>query len=286
MIGEDIRLHLELEKKPGLVSADPGQIDQVLMNLAVNARDAMPRGGTISLRTANVDLERDYQEGASAIPPGNYVMLSVSDTGSGMDAQTRARVFEPFFTTKALGKGTGLGLSTVYGIVKRSEGFICVYSEPGLGTTFKVYLPRVLDSKEAAIHETATESLAGSETILLVEDDENVRLTTSTMLEKNGYRVLTAGSAEVAIELARQADNTIDIVLTDVVMPTMSGAEMLPLLRSFRPGLKAIFMSGYAGEHISERGLNLGHVLLEKPFSKVQLLRKVRRVLSSASVEE
>jgi PAS domain S-box-containing protein len=279
MIGEDIELRISLEKSLVNIQADPAQIDQIVMNLAVNARDAMQQGGIITLRTANVTLDRTYQETHRSIPPGNYVMLSVSDTGSGMDPQTRARVFEPFFTTKAPGKGTGLGLSTVYGIVAKSGGHIWVYSEPDHGTTFKIYFPQVTDAIEPSSQETNAESLKGSETILLVEDDEAVRLTTTAILEGAGYHVLTAGSALVAIELARMRDTKIDLVLTDVVMPMMSGAEMLPLLRAFRPGLKAIFMSGYAGEHIAARGLNVGDVLLEKPFSKNDLLQQIRKML-------
>jgi two-component system, cell cycle sensor histidine kinase and response regulator CckA len=279
MIGEDIELRISLEEKPGKIKADSAQIDQIVMNLAVNARDAMQQGGIITLATANVTLDRAYQETHCSIPPGYYVMLSVSDTGSGMDPQTRARVFEPFFTTKAPGKGTGLGLSTVYGIVAKSGGHIWVYSEPGHGTTFKIYFPRVADTAEPSSRETTAESLTGSETILLVEDDEAVRVTTTAILEGAGYHVLTAGSALVAIELARMRDTTIDLVLTDVVMPVMSGVEMLPLLRAFRPGLKAIFMSGYAGEHIAARGLNVGDLLLEKPFSKNDLLQMIRKTL-------
>jgi two-component system, cell cycle sensor histidine kinase and response regulator CckA len=284
MIGEDIELRISLEKSLVNIQADPAQIDQIVMNLAVNARDAMQQGGIITLRTANVTLDRTYQETHRSIPPGNYVMLSVSDTGSGMDPQTRARVFEPFFTTKAPGKGTGLGLSTVYGIVAKSGGHIWVYSEPDHGTTFKIYFPQVTDAIEPSSQETNAESLKGSETILLVEDDEAVRVTTTAVLEGAGYHVLTAGSALVAIELARMRDTTIDLVLTDVVMPIMSGAEMLPLLRAFRPGLKAIFMSGYAGEHIAARGLNVGDVLLEKPFSKNDLLQQIRKMISRPSV--
>ena len=280
MVGEDITLRLDLEKTLGKVEADSAQIDQILMNLAVNARDAMQQGGTISLRTTNVELDRSYQETHPSIPSGNYVMLSVGDTGCGMDPQTRARVFEPFFTTKAPGKGTGLGLSTVYGIVARSGGYIWVYSELGFGTTFKLYFPRVVDTIQPSIQEIDTEPRGGSETILLVEDDEGVRLTTTAILERAGYQVLTACSAEAAIDLARTGDTPIDIVLTDVVMPTMTGTEMLPLLRAFRPGLKAIFMSGYASEQITARGLSLGDVLLEKPFSKNDLLRKIREALS------
>lgn len=279
MVGEDVELRISLEKSLGKIEADPGQIDQIVMNLAVNARDAMQKGGIITLGTANVTLDSAYQETHRSIPPGNYVMLSVSDTGSGMDPQTRTRVFEPFFTTKAPGKGTGLGLSTVYGIVAKSGGHIWVYSELGHGTTFKIYFPRVADTAEPASQETNVESLTGSETILLVEDDEAVRVTTTAILEGAGYHVLTAGSALVAIELARMLDTSIDLVLTDVVMPMMSGAEMVPLLRAFRPGLKAIFMSGYAGEHIAARGLNVGDVLLEKPFSKNDLLLQIRRTL-------
>ncbi len=279
MIGEDIELRIALEETLGKIKADSAQIDQIVMNLAVNARDAMQQGGIMTLQTTNVTLDRAYQETHPSIPPGNYVMLSVSDTGSGMDPQTRARVFEPFFTTKAAGKGTGLGLSTVYGIVTKSGGHIWVYSEPGHGTTFKIYFPRVADTAEPSSQETRIEALTGSETILLVEDDEAVRVTTTAILEGAGYHVLTAGSALVAIELARMRDTSIDLVLTDVVMPVMSGAEMLPLLRAFRPGLKAIFMSGYAGEHITARGLNVGDVLLEKPFSKTDLLQKIRSAL-------
>jgi PAS domain S-box-containing protein len=284
MVGEDVELRVSLEERLGKIKADSAQIDQIVMNLAVNARDAMQQGGIITLRTANVTLDRAYQENHPSIPPGNYVMLSVSDTGSGMDPQTRARVFEPFFTTKASGKGTGLGLSTVYGIVAKSGGHIWLYSELGHGTTFKIYFPWVADTEEPPGRETNLESLTGSETILLVEDDEAVRLTTTAILEGAGYHVLTAGSALVAIELARMRDTTIDLVLTDVVMPMMSGAEMLPLLRAFRPELKAIFMSGYAGEHIAARGLNVGDVLLEKPFSKNDLLQQIKRTLSSASI--
>jgi two-component system cell cycle sensor histidine kinase/response regulator CckA len=279
MIGEDIELRVSLEDKLGKIKADSAQIDQIVMNLAVNARDAMQQGGIITLRTANVTLDRAYQESHPSVPPGSYVMLSVSDTGSGMDAQTRERVFEPFFTTKAPGKGTGLGLSTVYGIVAKSGGHIWVYSEPGHGTTLKIYFPRAGDTAEPSSQETDVEFLTGSETILVVEDDEAVRKTTTAILESAGYHVLTAGSALMAIELARMRDTTIDLVLTDVVMPMMSGAEMLPLLRAFRPGLKAIFMSGYAGEHIAARGLNVGDVLLEKPFSKNDLLQQIRRTI-------
>jgi two-component system, cell cycle sensor histidine kinase and response regulator CckA len=284
MIGEDIELRVSLEEKLDKIKADPAQIDQIVMNLAVNARDAMQQGGILTLQTANVALDRAYQETHCSIPPGNYVMLAVRDTGSGMDPQTRARVFEPFFTTKGPGKGTGLGLSTVYGIVAKSGGHIWVYSEPDHGTTFKIYFPQVTDAIEPSSQETNAESLRGSETILLVEDDEAVRLTTTAILEGAGYHVLTAGSALVAIELARMRDTNIDLVLTDVVMPMMSGAEMLPLLRAFRPGLKAIFMSGYAGEHIAARGLNVGDVLLEKPFSKNDLLQQIRKMLSRPSV--
>ena len=284
MIGEDIELRISLDEKLDKIKADSAQIDQIVMNLAVNARDAMQQGGIITLQTANVTLDRAYQETHCSIPPGNYVMLAVSDTGAGMDPQTRARVFEPFFTTKAPGKGTGLGLSTVYGIVAKSGGHIWVYSEPDHGTTFKIYFPRVDDTAEPSSREIDAESLAGSETILLVEDDEAVRVTTTSILEGAGYHVLTAGSALVAIELARMRDTTIDLVLTDVVMPMMSGAEMLPLLRAFRPGLKAIFMSGYAGEHIAARGLNFGDVLLEKPFSKNDLLQMIRKTLSPVSI--
>ena len=206
MIGDDIELRVSVEKTFGKGRADSAQIDQIVMNLAVNARDAMQQGGIITLQTANVTLDRAYQETHPSIPPGNYVMLSVSDTGFGMDPQTRARVFEPFFTTKAPGKGTGLGLSTVYGIVAKSGGHIWVYSEPGHGTTFKIYFPRVDDAAEPSSQETDVESLTGSETILLVEDDEAVRVTTTAILEGAGYRVLTAGSALVAIELARMRD--------------------------------------------------------------------------------
>ncbi len=282
LIGEDIALVVRPAAKLGTVLADPGQIDQILLNLAINARDAMPKGGTLTLETADVDLrETDAASGRPVIVPRWYVMLAVSDTGVGMDAETQRRLFEPFFTTKPVGQGTGLGLATVYGIVKQSGGYIWVYSEPGVGTTFKIYLPRVDDLPEdTPPGDSSTIIGGGSETILLVEDNPALRAMIRRRLTASGYTLLLAADGEAALALAEAHPEPIDLLLTDVVMPKLGGAELAQRLGALRPGLRVLFMSGYTDGAIVQHGvLEEGVVLLEKPFSGERLLRVVREIL-------
>ena len=252
------------------------------MNLAVNARDAMPQGGQLTVETANMDLEEDYfRKHGIEEQPGSYVMLSVSDTGIGMDKETQARIFEPFFTTKGLGKGTGLGLSTVYGIVKQSKGNIWVYSEPDKGSTFKIYLPRV--EEPARIMEKAEKkgaSLQGSETILVVEDDDMVRNLALKALKYYGYTVLCARDDQEALHMCREHKGPVQLMLTDVVMPGMGGRELAKSLKKLRPEMKVLFMSGYTDNAISHSGILAPHVnFIEKPFLPETLAGKVRKVL-------
>ncbi|HEX8556529.1 MAG TPA: PAS domain S-box protein [Pyrinomonadaceae bacterium] len=284
LIGEDIELLYDLGPSLGRVKADPGQLQQVLLNLAVNARDAMPGGGKLTIQAANTYLDGGYAGQHVAVVPGRYVMLAVSDNGCGMDEATRARIFEPFFTTKQQGKGTGLGLSTVYGIVKQSQGNIWVYSEVGQGTTFKIYLPRVDEEAEPLRPAEKVEALAeGTETILLVEDDELVRGIARTILRQAGYTVLDAADGESALGVCRRHGGTIHLALTDVVMPGMSGRVVADRLRELRPGLSVLFMSGYTEEAIVHHGvLHEGVNFLEKPFTPDALTRRVREVLSAS----
>ncbi len=281
LIGEDISLVLRPAPDLGTVRADPGQIDQILLNLAVNARDAMPGGGTLTLETANVDLHEEYVAAHVPAKPGRYVMVAVSDTGAGMDAETQRRVFEPFFTTKPEGQGTGLGLSTVYGIVKQSGGYIWIYSEPGIGTTIKIYFPRVEQVPEGDAAGAPLESTSeGGETILLVEDNPALREMIRRRLEGCGYKVLLAGDGEEALALAAAGSEPVDLLLTDVVMPNLGGAELASRMSALRPGLRVLFMSGYTDGAIAQHGvLAEGVALLEKPFSGEQLLRAVRVAL-------
>ncbi|HEX6187539.1 MAG TPA: PAS domain S-box protein [Pyrinomonadaceae bacterium] len=287
MIGEDIRLSARLDPDLKKVKADRGQIEQVLMNLVVNARDAMPRGGSLTIETANIQIEEEYAGRHIGVSSGAYVMLAVSDTGTGMDHETEARIFEPFFTTKEKGKGTGLGLSTVYGIVKQSGGNIWVYSEPGHGTTFKIYLPQVDDqvkTVEAKPEETSIPS--GSETVLLVEDEEVVRGLAQRILEDAGYRVITANGGEEAVNWCADHADTIHLLLTDVVMPDTSGKELAERLTSLRPQTKVLFMSGYTDEAIVHHGVLDSNVeFLQKPFTPRALSRKVRQVLDGNGVK-
>ncbi len=281
IIGEDIEFRTILAPDLGLVEADPGQIEQVIMNLVVNARDAMSRGGKITIETANAELDEGYARSHIAVIPGPYVMLSVSDNGAGMTKEVQEHIFEPFFTTKEKEKGTGLGLSTVYGIVKQSKGNIWAYSELGKGTTFKAYLPRVerlISEKKKA--DKKAEALTGSETILIVEDDEMVRKYTERVLKGIGYRVLIAADGEEAVRIAGEHEGPIHLMLTDVVMPGMSGQEIEEKLRTLRPDIKALYMSGYTDDAIVHHGvLDKGKVFLQKPFTIDALGRKVREAL-------
>jgi CheY-like chemotaxis protein len=284
LIGEDIDAMTLLEPSLGQIKADPGQIEQVLLNLAVNARDAMPQGGKLTIETANVYLDNQYARRHTAIQPGNYVMLAVSDTGCGMDAETQARMFEPFFTTKEQGKGTGLGLSTVYGIVNQSGGHLWVYSEVGRGTTFKIYLPRVDEVTEMNdVRETTLAVLPqGQETVLLTEDEEQVRHMIRMILEMSGYRVLEADSGDEALAIYKQHDGQIDLVMTDVVMPQMSGRELAQRVEILHPGIKVLYMSGYTDDAIVHHGLLDQEIaFLQKPFTPDVLMRKVREVLDA-----
>jgi signal transduction histidine kinase len=283
LIGEDIGLVAVPGPSLGRIKADPGQIEQVILNLAVNARDAMPRGGKLTIETQNVYLGDEYAAQHIAVPPGPYVMLAVSDTGTGMDEKTKARIFEPFFTTKEVGKGTGLGLSTVYGIVKQSGGSIWVYSEMGKGTTFKIYLPRadgVVESDET--RSVPAELPQGHETVLLAEDEEQVRRMTRTILEMNGYRVLEASSGNEALAIYKQHEGPIDLAITDVVMPQMSGRELAQSLEALRPGIKVLYVSGYTDDAIVRHGLlDEGIAFIQKPFTPEAFSRKVREVLDA-----
>jgi len=281
VIRENIELETDLAPDLGLVEADPGQIEQVILNLAVNARDAMPMGGKLIIETKDVSFDDSYAKSHAATTPGPYVMLSVSDTGTGMTKEVQERIFEPFFTTKERGKGTGLGLSTVYGIVKQSRGNIWVYSEPGKGAAFKIYLPRV--KKAAAVRKEATGEIQipqGSETVLAVEDDEMVRKVVSGFLGRHGYRVLTAANGEEALRICREHDGPIHLLLTDVVMPGLSGKETAKQARELRPELKVLFMSGYTDNAIVRQGiLEEGIAFIQKPFTRHGLAWKVRALL-------
>jgi PAS domain S-box-containing protein len=285
ILGEDIDYVQVLAQDLGMVCADPGQIEQVLMNLVVNARDAMPRGGKLTIETCNVDLDAEYAARHVAVEPGPYIRLAVSDTGCGMDAKAQARIFEPFFTTKEKGQGTGLGLSTVYGIVKQSGGNIWVYSEPGRGTTFKIYLPRdlfgstsITGSRLTAIPSPPT----GTETILVVEDEEAIRNIAKRILGEAGYTVLTAATAGDALLTCKAHRGEVHLLLTDVVLPQMGGRMLAEALAVARPGLKVLYMSGYADDAILHHGtLAPGTHFIGKPFSAVDLTRKVREVLDT-----
>jgi CheY-like chemotaxis protein len=263
------------------VKADPGQIEQVILNLAVNARDAMPGGGKLILETANVALDEHYVRGKPGLAPGPYVQFAVSDTGSGIDAETRARIFEPFFTTKELGKGTGLGLSTVHGIVAQSGGCIEVYSTPGRGTTFKVYLPRVDEAlTPAGARDEGELSVDGSERILIVEDDEMVRAVVRETLAGHGYTIVEASDGAQALQACGPHEVDFDLVLSDVMLPVLSGPELGRRLRLLDADLRLLFVSGYTDRAIVHQGLLAPDTaFLQKPFTPAALLRKVREVL-------
>jgi PAS domain S-box-containing protein len=283
LVGADVQLVTRLASGAAPVRADPGQIEQVVMNLAVNARDAMPAGGRVLIETAVVDLDETALRDDPAVRPGRYVMLAVRDTGVGMDQQTQAHIFEPFFTTKAVGKGTGLGLATVYGIVRQSGGLIRVESEPGQGTTFTVYLPQAdeaaagLETGTAAPQQTAAPR--GSEVVLLVEDSDPLRAFGREVLELQGYTVLEAPNGPAALEVATTHGNHIDLLMSDVVLPGMNGRELAGRLMSQRPRLKVLFTSGHPAEVLERYGIEAGRPYLQKPFSLDALARKVREVL-------
>ncbi|HVC09343.1 MAG TPA: MEDS domain-containing protein [Elusimicrobiota bacterium] len=283
IIGASIELTTFLSPALGNVKADPGQIEQVIMNLVVNARDAMPNGGKIALETGDVELSEDYAEAHPEVSAGPYVMLAVSDTGEGMDARTQARIFEPFFTTRARGKGTGLGLSTVHGIVKQSGGSIFVYSEPGKGSTFKIYFPRVEENAEApAKAGPRVESLNGTETIIVVDDDDIVRKLVHRTLAEHGYTVLDAMSSREALTFCERHKGNIHLMLTDAILPHMNGRELGKRVGVLRPKTKIIFMSGYTDDAVVHHGiLEAGSAFVEKPFTPEAILRKVREVLDA-----
>ncbi len=282
LMGDDVEVLIVSRSPSAVVEADPGQLDQIVVNLAVNARDAMPRGGKFILETGTAKFDEAFAEQRQAMPAGKYVVLAISDTGSGMDEATVSRIFEPFFTTKEAGKGTGLGLATVYGIVKQSAGHILVYSEPGHGTTFKIYLPSAehkigLGTKLEA--ENVDPKRQGT-TILLVEDDEVMRSLTKKVLEEHGYTVVEANDGESALESVQSYPGQIDLLLTDVVMRRVSGPELVERLGSSHPALKVVYMSGYTGELIAEREvLKRGVTLLEKPFTRTALLNTIQTAL-------
>jgi PAS domain S-box-containing protein len=284
LIGEDVDLTTVLDPSLGQINADPGQIEQVIINLAVNARDAMPQGGKLIFETANVYLDNEYLRNHTSVRPGNYVMFALSDTGTGMDADTKARIFEPFFTTKGPGKGTGLGLSTVYGIVKQSDGYIWVYSELGQGTTFKVYLPRVDGPRVDTVLEPLADLPRGRETVLVTEDEDPVRRLIKTILESNGYEVLEASCGEDALALYKEHTGPVDLIVTDVVMPKMSGRELAENLKTLSPAIKVLYLSGYTDDAIVRHGLlDQRMSFLQKPFTPDALLHKVREVLAAKS---
>ena len=280
LIGEDVLLTSVLDPAIHNVKIDPALFEQVLMNLAVNARDAMPTGGKLTIETCNVNWDRDYAATHPQIQTGPYVMLAVTDTGSGMPPEARTRIFEPFFTTKEKGKGTGLGLSTVYGIVKQSGGYVMVQSEEGRGTTFQIYLPRVEGVAEKHTAPVAHAALGGTETVLLVEDEESVRQLVRETLAAKGYRVVEAENGESGMAAAARHDGKIDLVITDVVMPGMGGRELVKQLAQTRPQTKVLYLSGYTEDAIlSEGTIESGAAFLQKPFTLQNLSRKVREVL-------
>ena len=282
LIGEDITIS-SLCAARGYIVADPGQLEQILVNLVVNARDAMPQGGTISIETGNVELDETYTSEHAPVIPGRYVMLAVGDNGIGMSRDIREHAFDPFFTTKEAGKGTGLGLATVYGIVKQSGGYVWIYSEPGLGTTLKLYFPEVSSATAFKAEEykaVPKDGARGSETILLVEDEEAVRGLTSRILERQGYRVIAAQHGKEAMDIATKEEGKIDLVLTDIVMPGMNGRGLVERLAGIRPRIKSLYMSGYTDDDIVRRGfVEPSKSFLQKPFTSEALLRTVRKVL-------
>jgi CheY-like chemotaxis protein len=280
LIGEDILLTAVLDPTISRVKVDPDQFGQVLMNLAVNARDAMPKGGKLTVETRNVELDEEYARLRPETQPGRYVLLSITDTGSGMTAEVKARIFEPFFTTKGVGKGTGLGLAVVLGIVKQSGGHVEVYSEPEIGTTFKVYLPAVDERATALKGSEAGIGVRGKEKVLLVEDEDGVRGLAVLVLQNYGYKVMPASNGKEAMRLVEKHQGGIDLLVTDVVMPGMGGPELAEALRPRYPQMKVLFCSGYTDDAVVRHGLLQEKVaFLQKPYTPTSLARKMRLVL-------
>jgi CheY-like chemotaxis protein len=281
LIGEDINLAYHPADDVWMVKMDPTQIDQIMVNLAVNARDAMPEGGKLLIELSNVGLDETFAKYQPEVEPGNYVLLAVSDTGQGMDQATMARIYEPFFTTKGVGKGTGLGLATIYGIVKQNGGFINVYSEVGRGTTFKVYLPRYLGGEEPQSSTVQVLPEPGSGTIILVEDEDMMRQVAASMLEELGYDVISFGSPFEAVEHCKSGQAKFDLLITDVVMPEMSGKELRDAVSDVLPGIGVLFMSGYTSDVIVHHGvLEKGVHFIAKPFNVADLAHKVREAMA------
>ncbi len=283
LIGEDLGVEVALDPSIGIVLADIGQMQQVIMNLVVNARDAMSNGGMVTISTANVELDATYVLDHTAVTPGDYVMLTVSDTGSGMTPEVRARIFEPFFTTKPPGLGTGLGLATVFGIVRQSGGYVWVYSEPGQGSSFKIYLPVAAGFGHPVRDTDLPIGARGEETILLVEDEGTVREATRRILAGHGYRVVEAANGSEALAVAERMDREIGLLLTDVVMPEAHGPWLVERIAARHPGARILYMSGYTDADITRRGLGTATNTLEKPFSSRTLLRAVRTALDGES---
>jgi len=281
VIGEDIELVTVLAEDLKRTKADPGQIEQILLNLAINARDAMPSGGKLTIKTTNVSMNETYGLNHIGLNPGQYVMISITDTGLGMTQEVKERIFEPFFTTKEIGKGTGLGLSTVYGIVRQSGGHIWVDSKPGRGTTCKIYLPRI-DEPVAEVKEKEVSGLpCGDETILVVEDEEEVRKMTAKILRKQGYKVLEASQGKEALSLCGEQEDSIHLMVTDVVMPEMTGMELAKRFMHFYPEMRILYMSGYTSDRVDVGQENIGKGIefIQKPFTIDRLARKIREVL-------
>jgi len=284
LVATHVDLVVSLDSEVGAIKMDATQLEQLVVNLVVNAADAMPRGGKLTVETSNVALDEHYRKHHLPVAPGEYVMLAVSDTGVGMDEATSQRIFEPFFTTKEVGKGTGLGLATVYGIVKQSGGDIWVYSEIGHGSTFKIYLPRVLADAAGAVKLARPPVTApeGAETILVVEDDASVRRLARLSLERSGYKVVEAENPKQALRVASEFDGTIALLLSDVIMPESDGPPLFQSLVALRPGLRVLYMSGYADDAVVRHGIVVeGTPFLQKPFTPLALSIKVRDVLDA-----
>ncbi|MCM3877264.1 MAG: response regulator [Thermoanaerobaculia bacterium] len=280
LIGEDVEVVVVTPPKLGRVKADAGQIEQVVLNLAVNARDAMPGGGRLTLELADADLDAPFAAAHDTIPPGRYVLLSIADTGSGMDAETLGHIFEPFFTTKEKGKGTGLGLATVYGIVRQTGGYIAVETVPGAGTAFRIYLPRCAESRTSGTRPSVS-SFRGSETVLLAEDEPSVRAFLQTVLERHGYSVLVAENGAAALDVVTRDPRLIHVLLTDLVMPGMNGRELASRVAALRPAIRIVFMSGYAADIVTDLAADGASGFLSKPFSERALAAKLREVLDA-----